>query len=123
MIIIKKIILFFCLFFLFNTLEIDSNSDKTLFYDKKNIYEEGYHKIYFINTNSIELESIINKLNIRVLSYIIDGEKYYARDMNELIDNYVSSKNINEKIYYLNNGIIIDGINVVCQNSELIKLE
>ena len=123
MIIIKKLLLFFCIFFLFDTLEIDSNNTKVLMYDKKNVYIEDNFKIYFYNTNSIELEKVISKLNIRILSYIIDGKKYYARDINDLFEKYTSNKKIEEKIYYEKYGIKIDGINVVCQISELIKLE
>ena len=33
----KKILFFFILFFTFNTLEIESNSDKYLVYDRKDI--------------------------------------------------------------------------------------
>ena len=109
--------------FIFNILEIDSNSDKLLLYDNKNLYDENNYKVYFRNTNSIELKEVLNDLNIRVLSYIIDDKKYYARNIDELVNEYISNKKINEKIYYENNGIIIDGINIVCQNSELIKME
>ena len=123
MIIIKKLLLLFCLCFLFNVSEIDSNSDKVLFYDKEHLYDESNFKVYFVNTNSNELKNILNILDIRVLSYIIDDEKYYARNIDKLIEDYVSNKTLEEKIYYLNNGIQIDGINIVCQTNELLKLE
>ncbi len=123
MIIIKKLLLLFCLCFLFNVGEIDSNSDKVLLYDKEHLYDESNFKVYFVNTNSNELKNILNILDIRVLSYIIDDEKYYARDIDKLIEDYVSDKSLVEKIYYLNNGIQIDGINIVCQTNELLKLE
>ena len=40
----KKILFFFILFFTFNTLEIESNSDKYLVYDRKDIYDTGENK-------------------------------------------------------------------------------
>lgn len=111
------------MFFLFNTLEVDSNSNKTLFYDRNNLYEENHYTVYFINTNSIELEKVLNTLNIRVLSYIINDKKYYARNIDEIVSIYSKDKSLYEKTYYEKNGINIDGINIVSQNIELIKLE
>ena len=121
MIIIKKILLILLLFF--NTLEVDSNSDKYLFYDRENIYEEDYHVIYFNNVNSIVLNEMLNNLNIEVHSYIVDGKKYYVRNMDELIDKYVSDKELKDKIYYENKGINIDGISVSIQNGKVMELE
>lgn len=121
MIIIKKILLILLLFF--NTLEVDSNSDKYLFYDRENIYEEDYHVIYFNNVNSIVLNEVLNNLNIEVHSYIVDGKKYYVRNMDELIDKYVSDKELKDKIYYENKGINIDGISVSIQNGKVMELE
>lgn len=118
---IKKV--FLCLLFLFNIMEVDSNDNKNLFFDRNNLYEENSYKVYLNNVNSNDLEKSLDKLNIRVLSYIIENEKYYANNIDELIEKYLSDKSLNEKIYYENNGIIIDAINVVCQNSELLKLE
>ena len=123
MIYIKKILIFFCFFFLFNTLEIDSNSDKVLLYDKSKIHEENNYKVYFRNTNSKELNELLNILDIRVLSYIIDDKKYYARNIDELTNIYLKDKSLSEKIYYESNGFYIDGVNIVCENNELIKLE
>ena len=123
MIIIKKIILFFSLLFLFNTLEVDSNNDKVLLYDKNNLHDEIHKSIYFNNMNSNDLEIILNNSNIRVLSYIIDNKKYYVRSIDELYDKYTNNKSLNEKLYYDKYGIIIDGINIVCETKELIKLE
>ncbi len=123
MIIIKKILLFFSLFFLFNTLEIDSNSDKALLYDKNLLYEESYHDIYFNKINSNELEKIINKLNINVLSYIIDNKKYYANNIVDLLYKYINQKSLKDKIYFEHNGILIDGISLKCTNEVLIELE
>ncbi len=120
---IKKILLFICLFFLFNTLEIDSNSDKILLYNKGDLYQEEYHKVYFYNTNSKELKNILNILDIDVLSYIIDDKKYYASNIDELTQKYIKDKSIEEQIYYDEYGIKIDSINIKCVNNELLKLE
>ena len=122
-IIIKKVLLFLCLFFLFNTLEVDSNSDKVLIYDKSNLYEEGYYNIYFDKVNSIKLEKVINDLDIRVLSYIIDEKKYYASNIEDLINKYTIDMDLKDKLYFENNGILIDGISVKCINSKLIEFE
>ena len=51
---IKKILLFLCLFFLFNTLEVDSNSDKVLVHSMSYIYDEDYYSVYFMSVNSNE---------------------------------------------------------------------
>lgn len=118
----KKIFLLLCLFFICNTPELNSNCDKELYYEK-NKYEENNYKIYFINTNSNELKNIIPNLDIRILSYIIDNEKYYARNIDELLNIYISDMNLSNKIYYEKNGIQIDGINVMCNTYELEKLE
>ena len=122
-IIIKKVLLFLCLFFLFNTLEVVSNSDKVLIYDKSNLYEEGYYNIYFDKVNSIKLEKVINDLDIRVLSYIIDEKKYYASNIEDLINKYTIDMDLKDKLYFENNGILIDGISVKCINSKLIEFE
>jgi len=119
---IKKILLFLCLFFLFNTLEIDSDSDKKLIYNNLNIYDEDYYRVYFYDVNNYILDDILNNLNIRVLSYIIDGKKYYARNIQELFDSFTKDKLLSEKIYYEKYGIYIDGVNIVCNKEELIKL-
>ena len=123
MIIIKKILLSLCLFFLFNTLEIDSNYDKSLVYDKNNLYEEDDHIIYFYDMDNNKLKSIINKLNIEVLSYTIDDKVYYANNIDDLENKYLKDKSLDETIYYLEYGFNIDSIHVLCVNNELIKLE
>ena len=123
MIIIKKILLSLCLFFLFNTLEIDSNYDKSLVYDKNNLYEEDDHIIYFYDMDNNKLKSIINKLNIEVLSYTIDDKVYYANSIDDLENKYLKDKSLDETIYYLEYGFRIDSIHVLCVNNELIKLE
>lgn len=123
MIIIKKILLSLCLFFLFNTLEIDSNYDKSLVYDKNNLYEEDDHIIYFYDMDNNKLKSIINKLNIEVLSYTIDDKVYYANSIDDLEKVFLKDKSLDETIYYLEYGFRIDSIHVLCVNNELIKLE
>ena len=123
MIIIKKIIIFLSLFFLFNTLEVDSNSDKLLLYDKNNIYEEGYHNIYFNNMNTNELKKVLKKIKVNILSYIIEDKKYYASNVDEFIKEYLEKLDLKDKIYYEHNGIVIDGISITCTNEELMKLE
>ncbi len=119
---IKKLLLFICLFFLFNTLEIDSNSNKVIIYDKNEIYEENDYLIYFKNASSKELNNILKILNIEVLSYIIDGKKYYANSVDELTNKFLKNKNDIEKLYYDEYGINIEAIYVKCTNNELIKL-
>ena len=123
MIIIKKILLSLCLFFLFNTLEIDSNYDKSLVYDKNNLYEEDDHIIYFYDMDNNKLKNIINELNIEVLSYTIDDKVYYANSIDDLEKVFLKDKSLDETIYYLEYGFRIDSIHVLCVNNELIKLE
>ena len=123
MIIIKKILLSLCLFFLFNTLEIDSNYDKSLVYDKNNLYEEDDHIIYFYDMDNNKLKSIINKLDIEILSYTIDDKVYYANSIDDLEKVFLKDKSLDEIVYYLEYGFNIDSIHVLCVNNELIKLE
>lgn len=122
-IIIKKIILFSSLFFLFNISEIDSNSDKLLLYNKNDTFDENIYNIYFYDTSIDELERALNILKISVLSYIIDGKKYYVRNIKELKELYLKDKSIEEKIYYEKYSFLVDGISVYCINDELLKLE
>ena len=53
---------------------------------------------------------------------IIDGKKYYARNIQELFDSFTKDKILSEKIYYEKYGVYIDGVNIVCNKEELIKL-
>ena len=115
----KKILFFFILFFTFNTLEIESNSDKYLVYDRKDIYDTGSFKVFFYNANSEKLDKFIKENNIIVKYYIVNDKKYYVRNIDKLILLYTSVKNSNDKIYYLYNGINIDG---VCVNTSVEKL-
>ena len=115
----KKILFFFILFFTFNTLEIESNSDKYLVYDRKDIYDTGSFKVFFYNANSDKLDKFIKEKNIIVKYYIVNDKKYYVRNIDKLILLYTSEMNNNDKIYYLYNGINIDG---VCVNTSVEKL-
>jgi hypothetical protein len=115
----KKIIFFFILFFTFNTLEIESNSDKYLIYDKNDIYDTSSFKVFFYNANSEELDKFIKENNIIVKYYIVDDKKYYVKSIDKLVLLYTSEMNSNNKIYYLYNGINIDGI---CINTSVEKL-
>lgn len=115
----KKILFFFILFFTFNTLEIESNSDKYLVYNRKDIYDTGSFKVFFYNANSEKLDKFIKENNIIVKYYIVNDKKYYVRNIDKLILLYTSEMNSNDKIYYLYNGINIDG---VCVNTSIEKL-
>ena len=115
----KKILFFFILFFTFNTLEIESNSDKYLVYNRNDIYDTGSFKVFFYNANSEKLDKFIKENNIIVKYYIVNEKKYYVRNIDKLILLYTSEMNSNDKIYYLYNGINIDG---VCVNTSVEKL-
>ncbi len=115
----KRIIFFFILFFTFNTLEIESNSDKYLIYDKNDIYDTSSFKVFFYNANSEELDKFIKENNIIVKYYIVDDKKYYVKSIDKLVLLYTSEMNSNNKIYYLYNGINIGGI---CINTSVEKL-
>lgn len=115
----KKILFFFILFFTFNTLEIESNSDKYLVYNRKDIYDTGSFKVFFYNANSEKLDKFIKENNIIVKYYIVNDKKYYVRNIDKLILLYTGEMNSNDKIYYLYNGINIDG---VCVNTSVEKL-
>ena len=114
MINIKKILFFLSIFFIFNISVLDSNSSKYLLYDKKDIYLEDYFTLYFKDVNSHRLESIINGLKVNIVSYIIDGNEYYARNINDLIYEYTKDLELKDKLYYYDNGIDIEGINIIC---------
>lgn len=120
---ILKVITIVFLFVIFNINEVDSNSDKILYYDSTDIHKEDTFKVYFKNTNIYNLEETLNILNINVLNYIIDDKKYYARDTTNLIKEYTKDKSLEEKIYYDINGIKIDAITITCEVEELIKLK
>lgn len=121
--ILLKIFIFISLFLIFNINEIDSNSDKILYYDSSDIHREDIFKVYLKDTNSIMLESILKGLNINILNYIIEDKKYYARNIDDLINKYTKDKSIEDKIYYEVNGIKIDALTIDCEVSELMKLE
>ena len=123
----KKLILrtfiFISLFLVFNINEIDSNSDKILYYDSSDIHVEDTFKVYLKNTNSNKLNEVLKILNIDVLNYTIEDKKYYARNINDLIEKFTKDKSIEEKIYYELNGVTIDSVTIYCEVDELMKFE
>ncbi len=112
----------FCLFFLFNISDIDSESEKKLIYDVSKLYEEDNHLIYFKDLNSNDIYKF-KKYNIQILSYLIDGKKYYARNNEILVNEYTKEMNQEKKALYKINGVKINALNVVCTVEELIKIE
>lgn len=120
---IIKLLFMLTIFFTFNTGEIDSNSDKILYYDKNNLNYIDTFKIYFKDTNSYSLNNSLKKTNIQVISYTIDNKKYYARNIEELIKQYTKNLNNELKVYYDINGVKIDSITAICKVYDLIKLE
>lgn len=112
----------FCLFFLFNISDIDSESEKKLIYDVSKLYEEDNHLIYFKDLNSNDIYKF-KKYNIQILSYLIDGKKYYARNNEILVNEYTKEMNQEKKVLYKINGVKINALNVVCTVEELIKIE
>lgn len=112
----------FCLFFLFNISDIDSESEKKLIYDVSKLYEEDNHLIYFKDLNSNDIYKF-KKYNIQILSYLIDGKKYYARNNEILVNEYTKEMNQEKKALYEINGVKINALNVVCTVEELIKIE
>ncbi len=112
----------FCLFFLFNISDIDSESEKKLIYDVSKLYEEDNHLIYFKDLNSNDIYKF-KKYNIQILSYLIDGKKYYARNSEILVNEYTKEMNQEKKALYKINGVKINALNVVCTVEELIKIE
>lgn len=123
MITIKKILIFLCFFLCFNTLEVDSNSDKIVYYDNNDLYNKKVYKLYFDSLNSNELNELIKEKDLQILSYYIDGNKYYARDIDELDNIYLKDKPLSEKIYYEYNGYNIDAIKILCDVNEIINLK
>ena len=123
MIIIKKILIFLCFFLAFNTLEVDSNSDKIVYYDQNDKYNKKVYTLYFDNINSLELNKIIKDYNLEVFSYIVDNKKYYVKNIEELDNKYLSDKTINEKVYYIENGYYITSIKVLCSVEDIINIK
>lgn len=112
----------FCLFFLFDIYEIDSESEKKLIYDTSKLYEEDNYLIYFKDLNSKELDRLKN-YNVDILSYLIGDKRYYARNSQALIKEYTKDMNMENKILYEINGVKINALNVVCTVEELINIE
>ena len=111
-----------CLFFLFNISDIDSENEKKLIYDVSKLYEENNHLIYFKDLNSNDIYKF-KKYNIQILSCLIDGKKYYARNNEILVNEYTKEMNQEKKVLYKINGVKINALNVVCTVEELIKIE
>ena len=120
---ILKTFIFISLFLVFNINEIDSNSDKILYYDSSDIHVEDTFKVYLKNTNSNKLNEVLKILNIDVLNYTIEDKKYYARNINDLIKKFTKDKSTEEKIYYELNGVTIDSVTIYCEVNELMKFE
>ena len=116
-------LLTFIILFIFNVLHIDSNSSKRLIYDINDNYDNKVNTVYFINTTTNEFEEKQNIFDIQILSYIINDKKYYARNIEKLKEQFFKDKTLEEKIYYESNGIKLDGINVLCTNNELMKMD
>ena len=120
---IYKIILIFFSFLIYNIESIDSNSDKILLYDRVNMHDENKFTVYFKSSiNSYNLNDVLKDYNIEILSYIINDKKYYAKDTLDLIKKYTENLNLEDKIYYYINGINIEGLSIICENNEIIKL-
>ncbi len=120
---IIKLLFMLTIFLTFNTSEIDSNSNKILYYDRKDLNYIDTFKIYFKDTNSYSLNNSLKKTNIQVISYTVDDKKYYARNIEELVKQYTKNLNNELKVYYNINGVKIDSITAVCKVYDLIKLE
>ena len=120
---IIKLLFMLTIFLTFNIGEIDSNSDKILYYDRNNLNYIDTFKIYFKDTNSYSLNNSLKKTNIQVISYTIDNKKYYARNIEELIKQYTKNLNNELKVYCDINGVKIDNITAICKVYDLIKLE
>lgn len=121
--IITKIVLFFNAFLIFNLPNIDSDMDKSINYNRYNLYDKEYRNIYFKNLNSKNFYKVTNLKNIIIYSYVVEDKTYYAKNINELIDYYTKDMSQERKVYYKINGIKIDGINVMCNNKDLLELE
>lgn len=103
--------------------KIDSNNEKIALYDYTSVHDENDFKIYFKGiVKSYNLKKILDDYNISVNSYIVNGNNYYANNVDELIKTYTKNMSLEEKIYYEIYGVVIDGINITCENSEIIKL-
>ena len=120
---IYKLFLIFLSFFIYNLESVDSNSDKILLYDRVNMHDENKFTVYFKSSiNSYNLNDVLKDYNIEILSYIINDKKYYAKDTLDLIKKYTENLNLEDKIYYYINGINIEGLSIICENNEIIKL-
>ena len=110
-------------FFLFNLNHIDSNSNKRLIYNSDDIYDVGSFKVYFVNSSIDDLREVFDILDLNITSYTINGKKYYARNIDILENEFLKNKTKDEILYYMEHGIKVDKINVVCTINEIMKLE
>lgn len=120
---IKKILCLLIFFFLFDLPHIDSNSYKRLIYNTDDIYNKDYYSIYFIDTDTFELREAFSILDLEILSFIVEDEKYYARNLDILENDFLKNKSIDEVLYYMEHGIKVEEVNVVCSINEIMKLE
>ena len=123
MITIKKILIFLCFFLCFNTLEVDSNSDKIVHYDSSDLYNKKVYKLYFDGLNSNYLDKLIKENDLKIFNYYINENKYYANNIDELDSLFLKDKSLSEKVYYENNGYNIDAIKIFCNVSDIMKLK
>lgn len=106
----RKIVFLILIFFVFDISHIDSNSDKNLHYSMNEIYSKKYYSLYFVDMYSDVLKNKLKIIDCDIYSYIIDGKKYYFRDIDDLINDFGES-------------IKIDGINVFCDVYNLMKFK
>lgn len=111
------------MFFIFDLEEINSNSDKKLLYNLNNIHEENYYKIYLKNVNTIKLKEIINILDLDIISYGIDKDVYYSKNIDLLLKDYSKNLSLEDKLNYEIKGINVDFITTRCEIDKIIKLE
>lgn len=107
----RKIIFLMLIFFVFDISHIDSNSFKNLNYSLNEMYSKKYYSIYFVDMYSDVLKDKLKIIDCDVFSYIIDDKKYYARDIDDLVNKFGGDL------------IKIDGINIFCDVYNLIKFK
>ena len=108
---------------MFNIYDIDSESDKKVIYDLNSKYIEDYYTLYLKDINCFEFQDILNDMDLKVLSYIVNDNKYYKSNVYDLIDDYTENMNYENKIYYEVYGIKIDAVTLRCNVQDIIILE
>lgn len=119
---IINILIIFNSFFILDLPNIDSNTDKTLSFNRYDLYEKEYRTIYFVNLNTNNFKEYDFK-NLIIYSYVINDKTYYAHNIENLIENYTKNMTLEDKIYYKVNGVKIEAMNVACNNKDIIDLE